>query len=113
MFPNRVSTCSEAECVLLLAVGVAQGHGDVMGGGAALNLQLQIRACCRGTHGTVKLVALGHGVTVGFNHDVAGSQACFRGGAVRFYRGIFNAPGMSLDEPEPVSAGLFFTLAPR
>ena len=46
-------------------------------------------------YGTVKLVALGH-VTVGFNHDVAGSQACFRGGAVRFYRGNFNATGDEL-----------------
>ena len=99
--------------ILLLAVGVAQGHGDVPGGGAALDLQLQIRACRCGTYSAVELFALGHGVTVGFNHDVAGSQACLRGGAVRFYRGNFNATGDELGRARTGVRGLFFTLAPR
>ena len=67
-----------------------------MGGGAALNLQLQIRACRRGTHGTVELVALGHGVTVGFEHHITGAQTSFGCRAVRFHRGDFNATGDEL-----------------
>ncbi len=64
------------------------------------NLQLQIRTCrC----GTVPLsFVLGHGVTVGFNHDVAGSRWPAFAGLLDSTEQQFQRAWTS---SEPVSAG--------